>query len=143
MAESEVYKNEEKHSLKAVNLGLEDDRWEVMHLDLEENKNNKCPKLMWSSFGLLDLPEEIFEFTWLENLNLSYNKLTSLSKKIGQLTNLKSLDLSFNELTELPEEIFNLEHLSYLRLSANRLTAFPKGIGRVTNPEPYDLAPIN
>ena len=43
--------------------------------------------------------------TDIKELNLYYNNLTHLSKKIGQLTQLTKLYLFNNELTNLPVEI--------------------------------------
>ena len=52
--------------------------------------------------------------THLTNLNLCWNRLTTLPAEIGLLTNLTTLDLSHNRLPALPAEIGQLTHLTSL-----------------------------
>jgi len=51
---------------------------------------------------LTQIPTEVFEWEWLETLNLSWNKLTSVPKAISRLTNLSALYLGVNQLRSLP-----------------------------------------
>ncbi|MEH2450224.1 leucine-rich repeat protein [Nostoc sp.] len=64
----------------------------------------------------------------LTSLDLSGNKLTTLSEAIARLEQLTSLDLSDNKLTTLPEAIARLEQLTSLDLSGNQLTTLPEAI---------------
>ena len=57
------------------------------------------------------IPTEVFEWEWLETLNLSWNKLTSVPKAISRLTNLSELDLSWNKLTSGAESLTRLTNL--------------------------------
>jgi len=57
---------------------------------------------------LTQIPTEVFEWEWLETLNLSWNKLTSVPKAISRLTNLSKLDLSWNKLTSGAESLTRL-----------------------------------
>lgn len=51
---------------------------------------------------LTKIPTEVFEWEWLETLNLSWNKLTSVPKAISRLSNLSALYLGVNQLNSLP-----------------------------------------
>ena len=89
---------------------------------------------------LTEIPAEVFDLTWLEKLNLSYNQLTSVPESISRLTNLSQLDLSLNQLTSVPESIGSLTNLSQLYLGDNRLTSVPESITRLTNLSVLDLS---
>jgi Leucine-rich repeat (LRR) protein/GTPase SAR1 family protein len=96
--------------------------------------------LMQNEEILTEIPAEVFDLTWLETLNLSYNKLTSVPESITRLTNLSTLDLSHNLLTSVPESITRLTNLSTLSLSDNQLTSLPESINRLTNLSTLDLS---
>jgi internalin A len=82
---------------------------------------------------LTSLPPEIGKVRSLRTLNLKNNEILRLPSEIGQLTNLISLDLSDNQLTILPAEIGQLNNLVSLNLSHNKITALPPEIGKLTN----------
>ena len=50
------------------------------------------------------------------DLNLSHNRLETLSKEINSIKNLTTLQLHDNKLTSLPEELCDLTELSTLTL---------------------------
>ena len=60
------------------------------------------------------LPDEIEHWHHLEELDLSYNKLTELPPSIGNLHNLRRLDLTYNPIEFIPKEI---QHLSKLLIT--------------------------
>jgi hypothetical protein len=82
--------------------------------------------------GLLTIPLEIYNFTDLIKLDLSFNELTYIPKEIGNLTKLVELDISCNNLTEIPIEICNLKNLVNLWITDNKLTELPKEIDNLT-----------
>ena len=57
------------------------------------------------------------DFTALESLNLSYNKISAESiRNLYQCVNLKQLDLAANNLEQLPDDMFNFENLEDLEV---------------------------
>lgn len=69
------------------------------------------------------IPERIFDFTNLRDLDVRFLGLRSLSPRIGELQRLRLLNLSVNRLRSLPPELGHLEQLESLFLSNNRLTS--------------------
>eukprot|EP00850_Spirogloea_muscicola_P000978 SM000003S11223 [mRNA] locus=s3:1592602:1595790:+ [translate_table: standard] len=87
---------------------------------------------------LQELPEELFTFPALAQLQVAGHELTSLPPSIARLTSLTKLDVSGNKLTRslahvsgcsLPAEIGSLPFLEDLDASRNLLTALPAEIG--------------
>lgn len=78
-------------------------------------------------------PQEICDFTWLREVDLSENSLTQVPSQINRLTQLRKLDLSSNELCEVSNEIFDLESLEYLDVSANMIEELSPRIGNLKN----------
>ncbi len=63
--------------------------------------------------SLKNLPEEIGDFTNLQEISSQKNYLTSLPKEIGNLINLLKFNLNSNSLSSLPKEIGNLVNYKY------------------------------
>jgi len=94
-----------------------------------------------SGQGLTALPKYVLSLTNLEELNLSYNRLTgALPSQIGQLRNLKILDLSYNQMTGVPAEIGQLTNLQVLNLANNQLTGLPNELGNLKNLKTLNLS---
>ena len=55
---------------------------------------------------LTEIPNEVFELSWLTTLDLSHNLFTSLSDSISKLQNLTRLFLDNNQLANMPERAF-------------------------------------
>eukprot|EP01080_Neovahlkampfia_damariscottae_P010115 gene10115-2534_t len=98
--------------------------FDLMFEELDENINSKLRKLSISNSKFIRIPEVIFHLISLVHLDVSYNKITELSK-IDSLRNLVYLDLSNNKLNVLPSEFKKLEKLKLLDLSNNDFTEFP------------------
>lgn len=75
------------------------------------------------------LPDELFQFTNLQELVVSRCKLNVLNVRIGELTQLQRLDVSVNHLVALPESICRLTHLKELIINRNIIAALPENIG--------------
>ncbi|BBM85182.1 leucine-rich repeat domain-containing protein [Candidatus Uabimicrobium amorphum] len=80
---------------------------------------------------LTEIPEEIFDFSTLKELNLSRNQLSSVSPKIQKLNNLRSLSLRSNKLKKLPVEIGKLTKLEELDLYNNQIGSLPSAIANL------------
>lgn len=69
-----------------------------------------------------EFPEDITEFTNLEELFLTDHGFTTLPPEIAQLKKLKKLSLAGNGLEELPDELFEMKHLKELILYSNEFS---------------------
>ncbi|MBC7388983.1 MAG: hypothetical protein H7329_07230 [Opitutaceae bacterium] len=98
---------------------------------VETNEEGDIIKLSIIGMEIENLPAEIGQLVYLEELIVSQNKLTSLPAQLSQLKNLNTLDLSKNNFTVLPESITQLAKLYRLRASDNNLKTFLKYIARL------------
>lgn len=98
----------------------------LTYLDLSGNWQNDEGKLT-------QIPTEVFGWTWLQELILSGNQLTSIANSFDQLTNLRHLDLSGNQLKTVPETTTKLANLQTLNLSNNQLEIVSDTISQLTN----------
>jgi hypothetical protein len=78
-----------------------------------------CCSYFGSGRGFISVPQHIFNMTNLTELNLSNNKLTSLSDNIGKLEHLEILYLDRNLLKSLPITITKLTKLNTITLNNN------------------------
>ena len=120
----------------------------VYNLPQYQNINNNTNGIVISSGkslnlsnrGLTSIPNNVFNQTNLEELNVSYNSLTgSIQSQIGQLKNLKVLNASYNKMTGVPAEIGQLKYLEVLDLSYNQLTGLPNELGNLKNLKTLNL----
>ena len=88
---------------------------------------------------LKSLPEEVFKFPNLQELNISNNKIKELPLKLYKLKYLQILDISFNPITELPSEISGLKNLKKLNARFCRLSNFPIEISEIKTLEEIDF----
>jgi len=96
---------------------------------------NKVTKLSLKSFygkRLEKVPMCIRSFENLESLDLSWNRLTTLSYSIDYLVKLKSLDLSWNTLRTLSDGIVYLTSLQSLNLNYSGLTRLPESFYKIS-----------
>jgi hypothetical protein len=112
---------------------------------IEECKEQRLTALDLNNFGAPDkekltaIPAEVFDFVWLEALDLSSNQLSELPDSITRLQNLSQLHLRNNQLSELPDSIIHLQNLSELDLSSNHLSELPDSIIHLQNLSYLDL----
>ncbi|MBU1626969.1 GTP-binding protein [bacterium] len=90
----------------------------------------------------LDLDQilpEVFELKYLQYLDMTLNKITSIPDDIEDLNNLEILDLSENLLTSIPDNIGNLKNLQLLNLGDNILSTLPDSLYELNNLKEIDL----
>jgi Leucine-rich repeat (LRR) protein len=89
--------------------------------------------------NIIDKIIEDWKNSYLTELNLFSNKLTTLPPEIWKLTKLVKLDLQSNKIEKLPPEFWNLINLTYLDLFDNDLAALPVEFWKLTNLQSLDL----
>jgi len=94
------------------------------------------PENTWTSLdmggvNIKNLPPTsgLFSFTFLINLYLNHNALSTVPPEISKLRHLELLDLSGNNLSTLPPELGMLTQMKELYLFDNHLTSIPSQFG--------------
>ncbi|EGO00230.1 hypothetical protein SERLA73DRAFT_107255 [Serpula lacrymans var. lacrymans S7.3] len=97
---------------------------------------SKPPQNSWNSLdmggvNLKNIPSHsgLFSFTFLINLYLNHNALSSVPPEIAKLRHLELLDLSGNNLTVIPSEVGMLTHLKELYVFDNHISTLPSELG--------------
>ena len=85
------------------------------------NKSSKNQSLDLSGLLLSSIPAQVYEHTWLTELNLKGNKLTTLPTQLLSLEHLESLDISENFIEYLPAPVINLTNLKEVKYHGNQL----------------------
>lgn len=88
------------------------------------------------------IPSEIVKLQKLEILILERNRLTSVSKEAGELKALRYLDLGLNKIVALPAEISELENLEFLQIWGNELTVLPPTLSKLEKLKWLDMRAI-
>jgi predicted ATP-binding protein involved in virulence/transcriptional regulator with XRE-family HTH domain len=104
---------------------------------LQDNQIKQTGLLDLSGLGLNKIPDEVFQFYWLTELNLSDNKLIQLPCKIVLLQHLKILNISNNLLQHLPGSIDALHGLEQLVFQGNPLQVQEKLLNSAMSLETY------
>lgn len=81
---------------------------------------------------IYSLPDAISRLTQLTILNISNNYIRYIPNSITQLTRLKTLNISKNFLTDLPKSMLPLTNLNHLDIRYNLLKSLPNGLSRLT-----------
>nr|XP_025881681.1 probable LRR receptor-like serine/threonine-protein kinase At1g56130 isoform X2 [Oryza sativa Japonica Group] len=109
--------------------------------DCSYNNNSVCHIIKLRVYKLNvvgQLPSELQNFTYMEDLNLAYNYLSGVVPSfIGKFTSMEYLNLAFNPLSgQLPKEIGNLTNLLMLGVSFNNFTGeLPEELGNLVKLE--------
>ncbi|KFU87319.1 Leucine-rich repeat-containing protein 40, partial [Chaetura pelagica] len=86
----------------------------------------------FSKNQLSQVPPRIVELKdWVCDVNLGFNKISSISLELCMLHKLTHLDIRNNFLTSLPEEMESLARLQIINLSFNRFKVFPCVLYRI------------
>lgn len=124
---------------------------------IETVKKGEWGLLELRNCGLSEIPEEIFEMTYLTSLDFSNddfceeqnkNKITEIPEKIKNLINLYRLNLSGNAISIISESLIKLRNLELLNLKNNKLTDFSAKIANmpalkqlVLDGNPFEMIP--
>ena len=75
------------------------------------------------------IPDEVFELTNLEILDLSHNQLKHIQENIYDLNNsLRIINLYNNKITSLHPSIFKLENIEFINLNMNFIDSLPEEV---------------
>ena len=91
--------------------------------------SKRTKKFDVSNTGMVDLPNQIDQMTWLKDLNLSDNGLVRIPPQIATLNLVEHLNLARNRLTTLPKEIGGMRMLRSLDITGNKIRALPLELG--------------
>jgi Leucine-rich repeat (LRR) protein len=126
-------------SLPSIAQEDEPTPYEIALQRIQEAEASRTIHLNLSELGLTELPPEIGNLAYLQDLLLSYNYLHELPPEMGNLTNLQRLYLNGNQLVSLPSEIGNLDNLQILNLRDNQLASLPPEISHLNALRILDL----
>lgn len=84
--------------------------------------------ISFAKMKLLEVPEELAQFTALRVLDLQHNKLTHLPDFLGDFKNLKELNASRNRLELFPLQVCRMVSLERLILNSNAFDNLPECI---------------
>lgn len=99
----------------------------LSRLELQENRLEKLPELLFSKLPLL------------KTLNLAHNKIQKLPNIEKWSTSLVNLDLSYNKMEEFPEEVNGIS-LTMLNIAHNNFDQVPLGICKIKTLENLDFS---
>ncbi len=111
---------------------------------VQDAKEGKINELKINAIGSLDLLQEIFSISNLEELELSdireLDTKKELPAELGNLSNLKKLEIKYSQITKLPAEIGRLKKLEELEFyKCKSLKELPSAIGDLINLKKLDL----
>ena len=94
------------------------------------NNPNKCTGLDLSGKGRKSIPNTnvLKEFSFIQTLDLSDNKISKVPKRVKELTELEDLNLSQNMIKKIDPAISNLSMLRTLNLNDNFIEKLPQSI---------------
>ena len=104
-----------------------------------KNDSEKVIKLSLKRKKFKTIPNEIWNMTNLQFLDLSKNKIDSIPPQIKNLKNLQILILSKNKINNLPEEFYQLQNLKVIRLGSNDIEYLSNQIRNFKKLEELDL----
>ncbi|OGY28390.1 MAG: hypothetical protein A3F33_03775 [Candidatus Woykebacteria bacterium RIFCSPHIGHO2_12_FULL_43_10] len=122
-------------------FGLTDFNSTEIPLELWTLKNSlNIEHLRLNSNGLQETPKEIFGFRNLRILDLSNNKIQTISAAETKLPFLKEVYLSHNELTEIPLDFLKNTSVSVLDLSSNKINNLPIQVSELASLRKLNLS---
>lgn len=97
---------------------MDDNKITELSAVLKKHRVKTTKEISLCNSQLYIIPEEIYNYSNLEVLNLSYNNITLIPENLilKHLPNLKKILLSYNPINQLPINFFNLSKLELLNL---------------------------
>jgi Leucine-rich repeat (LRR) protein len=92
------------------------------------DKPDTVTKLIFNQLQLEQVPDVIYRFKNLKELDLSKNLLESIPSKVTTLPKLKILQLNHNYLTDTSIHFSHNKHIEAINLQSNRLSKIPNEI---------------
>jgi len=92
-----------------------------------------------NDIDLEEIPKNLFKLKNLKELNMEFNKISSISPLIQELTELEILNLRNNYIKELPDELYTLKKLRVLNLYRNQIKTLSPAIGQLTELEELSI----
>lgn len=129
----------------------------VTNIDLSKNKLGKIPEglehlskilteFSISHNGLTEIPSFIAQFTRIQYMNVSSNKLESLPEEFGCLETIRELNIANNGFREIPLCVYDLKTLEILIACDNKIEeidASETGLGALKRLATLDLTNNN
>lgn len=100
---------------------------------LDKAKGSKAKRADLSKLNLKTLPREVFDFTDLQQLDLSSNPLTSIGRELAVLQQLRVLDLSNCEFEIVPDVLGQITSLEQVDLRSNAIALLPDSFSGLRN----------
>lgn len=88
---------------------------------------------------LTTIPEEIFELSFLEELDLSLHQIAEIPEEITKLENLSKLNLNSNKLKNIPQALAKMKNLRSLNIGNNDFSCIPESISTIESLEKLSL----
>lgn len=92
------------------------------------DKPDTVTRLYFNQLNLETIPNVVYRFKNLEEIDLSKNQLTSIPAELTKIPKLKRLQLNFNELTDTSIHFSRNKHIDAINLQSNRITRIPTEI---------------
>jgi internalin A len=104
----------------------------IHELILEAREQNlKILNFLETKDALIDIPDELYELTELEELHLRNGfSISKISNKIKNLKNLKELTICNAEFTRFPLELIEMDSLTNLIIESPKLTELPTELSK-------------
>lgn len=93
--------------------------------------------------ALTKIPTELYDFTELTEIDLSNNKIKTISAKIRAFKQLEYLNISNNSINKLNKALEELPHLKKLDISNNKFIEFPQVICNLKQLEYLNIVDLN
>jgi Leucine-rich repeat (LRR) protein len=132
----ETSKNSWKINLSGLNLTSKE-VWNLFaEVDIKDSKNLEVD-LSWNRISTI--PNILFQKKWIKSLDLNRNFISEISTDIFRnfdknKCNLEDLSLNWNNINQVPEELFiNINKLKSFSISSKKIIKIPESVWNLVN----------